>query len=333
MFDLTITFSGLCLLVREPTKLHVLMPPDQGHVHLPTLIFVDQAGTVQKVNITGMDLELPGAVGSNGFASDVPSEVYDFGMGLLGHRTVLRTLLDLPLPVQNVRTRLRLSAGKHGSWRRGGWWNFNIGGNVTTLRLPTAVDWLMHDVNLTHLTIKDMVSGRTFDVFPRDGAIHMLVVHVTPRELAAMGPQIPAHSTCPPNNHPGTHFGLYGPLLNPTGIATLPTFDRPKSHASGLCATPDAAHGHGSHADQHAADTSGDTAAANVAAVAAGAAAAAVAAAFSAAAPGVAAASAATAASAALEASTALRESAASVRAAAAGSELTCMIATAPAAG
>ncbi|HEX6372016.1 MAG TPA: hypothetical protein VF006_24035 [Longimicrobium sp.] len=320
MFDLTITFTGLCMLVRDPANnmLHVLMPFPGAHPHFARLIFVDQAGQVRKEEIAGMDLELPGVTGSNGFSPDVHGEVFDFADPLLVSRTVPRNLLDTsPPPNPPVRTRMRITAGKTGvPRRRGGWWNFNLT-TIESRRLPTALDWLINDVNLTHLVVRNTAGADTFDIFPRNGRIHLIVAHVTGPERDAIGPDIPDHSNCPPDKKAGDHFGLYGGLLNPPGIATPPLFDRPKSHAFGLCATPFAA--------ARAASLMRDQAAA----VAAGAAAAATAAAVATVAPGAAATSAAAAAEAAAAATAAV--TAAAAAAAAGGSELTCMITTAPA--
>ena len=147
---LALSGEGLDLVDPANGMLHVLMPFPGAHPHFARLIFVNQAGQVQKEEIAGMDLELPGVTGSNGFDSDVHSEVFDFGSSLLGVRTVPRGLLDpSPPPNPPVRTRMRITAGKTGiPRRRGGWWNFNLATPVSG-RLPTALDWLIDDVNLT----------------------------------------------------------------------------------------------------------------------------------------------------------------------------------------
>jgi hypothetical protein len=326
MFDLTITFGGLCLLVRDPVNgaLHVLMPDSTQHPHEPTLVYVDQTG-VKKPGIKGMHLHLPSVTGSDPFSSDVPSEVFDFGGTLLGSRTVRKELLDPESPLPGgVSARMRITAGKHGLVRHpGGFWNFKVLGGPAPRRLPTTLDWIINNVDLPHLVIEDKVGGGRFEVFP-DGAnrIHILVVHVPEPELKGMGPDVPGHSGCPDNEHPAEHFGFFSPLLTPGDPLTLPEFDGPTSHAHGLCSTRLRATHHTSHAHGQA------TAVATVAAVAAAAAAAAVLAPVN---PRAAMDAGAVAAVAAEAATAALTATDARAAGGSAGSELTCMITTAPA--
>lgn len=241
MFDLTITFAGMCLLVRDPAHgmFHVLMPEtDAAHPHYPRLVFVDETGTFRKEPIEKMHLELPGVSGSNGFSANAHPEVYDWDDPLLDRRTVKQALLDpaSPLP-SGVASRIRLTAGKHGDRRRGGLWAFN--GGTVVRRLPTAMDWVIEDVKLPHLTVEDKVGGGTFKVVPRNGAIHLLMVNVTAKERdAIVTTEIPPHADCPPANEDAHHMELYFPILDPPDSATLPKFDRAASHDAGLCATP-----------------------------------------------------------------------------------------------
>lgn len=326
MFDLTITFGGLCMLVRDPVNsmLHVLMPDSTQHPHVPSLVYVDQAGEVQQPDITDMHLELPGVTGSDPFSSDVPSKIFDFGGTLLGSRTVRKELLDpeSPLP-DGVSARMRLTAGKHGLVRHeGGFWNFKVLGGPAPRRLPTTLDWVINNVDLPHLVIEDKVGGGRFEVFPNGGnRIHILVVHVPQSELTNMGPDIPPPDPfhCPDNEHPAEHFGFFRPLLTPDNPLTLPEFDGPTSHAHGLCGTRLRATRHTSHAHGQA------TAAAAVAAAAA------TAAVLAPVNPRAAMDAGAVAAVAAEAATAALTATGAPAAAGAAGSELTCMITTAPA--
>jgi hypothetical protein len=330
MFNLTITFSGICMLVRDPAHgmLHVLMPETGAHIHHARLIYVDQSGAVQKQNITGMHLELPGVQGTNGFSADVHPDVFDFGASLLGPRSVPRSLLGpvSPLPAPPLRTRVRLTQGKHGGVRPGGFWNFTLpNGTVVPRRLPTAVDWEIRGIDLPFLEVKDMTGGGSFEIHPdSSNNLHVLMVNVMPEELQVMGPDIPMNSKCPEPNEEAHHFALYAPILNPSTAYLLPRFDRPASHAAGLCATPVAGVGGSGHTHVDAAVSAAAAAAKAAAGLASGASADSAALAASVAA--VAAASAALAAVSARPTHTP-----ASAAGGGAGSELTCVVSTAPA--
>lgn len=316
MFDLTITFTGICLLVPDSTRqvLHVLMPKTPAdHPHYPRLIFVDEAGDVQKKDIAGMDLELVGVSGGNGFAASVHPEIFDFGDTLLGPRKVKQVLLDPDKPKpEALISRALLTAGKFGNRRRGGHWKFEVGAGFKVRRLPTAMDWHIEDVGLSFLTVKDKLGGGSFKVYPKNGEIHLLIVHVTKKELDVIGPNIPPNADCPADGDDAQHLELYSPILDPVVSSTiLPKFDRATTYAAGLCATP-------TRATRVMSRAEADTATC----VAAAAAAAALATAPNGDSPARVAAVAA-AAAAAVATSTA-------AAAAAGGSELTCMVATAP---
>ncbi len=238
MFNLTITFAGLCLLVpdRANAMLHVLMPSTPGHEpHIPALVFVDQEGNVQCPEISGMHLELPQLL-SSGFDSAVGAEVFDFGGALLGERKVPRALLGDGAPAEPVRARMRLKAGRYSRARRGGgFWKFKGHNGPDSRRLPTAVDWVIRNVNFPHLEIKNTAGSDTFKVFPVNNAIHVLVVNVTQAELDVMGPDVPPHANCPPADHPASHFLVYRELLTPSDAFDPPEFDQVQSQGQGIC--------------------------------------------------------------------------------------------------
>jgi hypothetical protein len=242
MFDLTITFAGLCLLVPDGDKkmLHVLMPPTDatGHVHYPRLVFADQTGTGRCVDISGMHLELKNVASNGDFDPTMPAEVFDFNSGLMGTRWVERKLLEpvTPLPSE-VRTRVRLARGRHGgTYRRGGFWNFKVGEVLVSRRLPTAVNWLVPDVNANELIIHDRASTKMFIIHPdAAGTIRLLIVHVTDEELKRIGPDIPLPKACPPPEHPGTHLKLFCSLLTPANGCTPPKFDEVRTQLAGVC--------------------------------------------------------------------------------------------------
>lgn len=242
MFDLTITFAGLCLLVpdHDEKMLHVLMPETDatGHLHYPRLVFADRTGAGQCVDISGMHLELRTFAGDAAFDPAIPAEVFDFDSGLMGRRGVARRLLEpvSPLPT-GLRARVRLTRGRHGgTYRRGGFWNFEVDSVLVSRRLPTAVNWLIPDVNADELIIHDQAGEKTFIIHPdAAGTIRLLIVHVMDDELSRIGPDIPLPKACPPPEHPATHLKLFCSLLTPSDNCTPPKFDEIRTQLAGVC--------------------------------------------------------------------------------------------------
>lgn len=239
MFDLTITFAGICLLVRDEDKgrMHVVMPQTGGMVHFPVLVFVDNSGTVQKVDIPpNTDIDLTGLTGSNGLNLKMPDGVFDFDGPPYGPRTVSRPKVEAkPFPPE-VSIRANFAAGECKPLRRfGGFWDINSGGSVTTHRMATAVDWVIKDVAGSNLTV-DLGSAGT-RVVPLIGtSMHVLLVHVTPEEYKVLGEDVPGPSgPCPPADKPLHHFQLYFPVLSPSTVPDLPTFNKPRNVAEGVC--------------------------------------------------------------------------------------------------
>jgi hypothetical protein len=217
---------------------HVLMPSTDGHQpHIPALVYVDPDGTVNCRKISDMHLELRDITG--GLNPSVPPEVFDFGDDLLGSRSVDRTLVE---PVESlpdgVHARVRLTAGSHGGTHRlGGFWNFTLRDRSVVPRLlPTAVNWSIPGIRLSHLTIDNKAGRESFEVFP-DGNnnIHILIVHVTRQELEVIGPDIPPTPACIPHKHEASHFRVYRSLLKPEDDFIVPEFDEPRTRGAGLC--------------------------------------------------------------------------------------------------
>jgi hypothetical protein len=239
MADLTITFAGLCLLVpdHENDMLHVLMPPATGHVdHFPHIVFADENGAIQKKPIEGMHLELPPVEGSNGFDPGVGAEVFDFHSSL--GRKVDKAHLGIgaisPLS-KSVLARMRLTTGRyHRPRRAGGFWRH---GGSAPRRIPTAVDWVIRGVDLSKLTIKNKLGAGTFEAFPSvDNKIHILIVNVMQGELDAIKElDIPPHSKCPKDMERADHLDIYRKLLTRSDLfPSLPEFDKKRTTDEGI---------------------------------------------------------------------------------------------------
>lgn len=242
MFNLTITFSGLCLLVRDPVRrmLHVLMPTTAGYAHhIPAIVYRDQDDQVNCWKISNMHLELRDVTGS--CDPTMPTDVFDFDDELLGRRSVDPALLEVDqdgsLP-EKVQARVRLTAGAHGgTYRRGGFWNFNLpDGSVVPRPLPTAVNWVIPGVRRSSLAIDNKAGAESFEVFP-DGNdnIHLFIVHVTREELRVIGPDIPPTPACLRHQDAAMHLSAYKQLLTPAHALIVPKFDEPRTRREGLC--------------------------------------------------------------------------------------------------
>ncbi|HEY0019451.1 MAG TPA: hypothetical protein VGC13_24330 [Longimicrobium sp.] len=225
-FDLYITFSGLCMLVRRPDELLVLLPHTHDGDHKHVAVF----GSHRRYQ--------PEAAGGTPFVE------HELGRGVvslddLDADSKLRTNLQgfeiaditgCVSPVQNPGAIFAQIVVNQGApcprevceQHHGAYWNFRDPenhGSVKRQRLATALHWRIRDVReevdgreglMVRVTPS---SGQPYDVTlrPSGGQLRMYVFHTLPDEKPSSGPPHPRPIK---NGEKAPHFEHYFELFD-----------------------------------------------------------------------------------------------------------------------
>ena len=238
-FDLYVTFVGLCMLVKDGKRLHVLLPSTADHPHLACLLYnpsfdeteqgdLDPDRLAEKVALEHRQLNLSGLGSPDPLKPNFrQSNVFDLS-AFLGNRRVARRLLDTgdaaSEPSEAI-SRITLTAGKITLRKKGALWRM---GNNFEDHMAISVQWRIRSVPGNSLELKlqplDKL-GREHSLRLRaiDDEIRIWIYHVPKDEIPEQVPRDPVRPKEPDNpNKEALHFGEYYNVLPPKG--PLPVF-------------------------------------------------------------------------------------------------------------
>lgn len=237
-FDLSVTFSGMCLLVNDAGsgRIHALLPHVGHHhpEHLARLIYRaghergdGSADRVMKA-LEGRGLDLS-AVASGRERSSIPSDLFDMG-SIMGQK-ISRGLLQGD-GGRKVLSRIALAPYGAMTSNKGGLWKIAGHGRQ---RMATSVTWTLPGVpeDLLELTLNPLTgdcAGERLTLHPIeiDGALKVeLHVFHTPQDELPVGFPYDPDQTGGRRLDPGDaapHFEAYYSLF---GLPPVPRYDGP----------------------------------------------------------------------------------------------------------
>jgi hypothetical protein len=218
-FDLRIRIGGLCLLLRDGDRLHVLMPATPNHPdHLHHARFKHGQGDDAPHVKLGKTLDLTGLGSGDPTLGSIPKEVVSIGW--VTGKKVRRKLLE-SLPADRVRCHVQLPAGRLADRARGAEWEIERikDGEKKTQFMATDVFWTVKMPG-TSLKLDDLVPGVP-ELFPENykgrPTVHVQIVSE---------PAVPDTDE-PKKGDPAEHFEHYYLLFDGlSGTRPLPRFQR-----------------------------------------------------------------------------------------------------------
>ncbi len=241
-FDLDIVFVGLCMLVKDGKRLHVLLPRSAGaHEHEAKLFvhpsFIDGeelpgAEEPAEFELKNRQLDLTRLKPSDSPDLDfAKSNVFD--LGTFVDRKVPRHLLETGSGTTEPNAcaaRVTLAAGKMVKRKKGSFWKLTrTKPSFEEFRghMAIAVRWRIKDVEGDSITLQLMAlnnaAGRdeTATLFAVSGRIELWVYHSPKDDLPSAVPPDPK-TPIAPDDCKAPHFGMYYDLLPAVLEAPVP---------------------------------------------------------------------------------------------------------------
>jgi hypothetical protein len=258
-YDLYITFVGLCMLVDDEKRMHVLLPSTKEHAHVARLLYnpsfndteegdLDPDLDAKSIELEHLQFDLSGLKSPDPLKLNFrQSNVFDL-TAYNGNRRVERHLLDtgsITTEPSDVITRVTLGAGKITLRKKGSVWK--IGTNQPD-NMATSVQWRIRSVpgSALELPFKPL-DNKAPKLLPSvklraiDREIRIWIYHVPSDEVPKHVPRDPLPPV-KPNNEKGEalHFVEFYNLLPPrkdvpvfVGFGNCPSHETPPTERGG----------------------------------------------------------------------------------------------------
>lgn len=225
-FDLEITFTGLCLYVRDGAKLHVLMPSAAGcHIEKHESRVYTNRNWKRWEELGNCELDLSDLGGGSAANFDLPPTIFDFAT--LGYSVPQKYLKeDHP----ELYTRITLMNGEASFVEDGALWAMTDDRAKCEATAPVEMShqlrWKINDVPRDHLRWAFRQFGSNTpgeNPYPRPTAAKKLELHIThaPKENHPDGK---GSTPVPKECESRTHFEAYYSLLPSATLKPLPYF-------------------------------------------------------------------------------------------------------------
>lgn len=234
IFDLHVTFAGMCMLVLHGGQLHVLMP-STGWLHPHKAVLVYEArqenpaapeDSLVVLPLEGSEIDLTGLPGGGpptlqGYAGH--ADIVNLSADLQTRRTVPLKWLR-PGTSSTVRSRVTLATGTLVDHVPGGQWSVEGG---PPRPMATSAEWKVVGAGTDSLVIEVEGRHRTRRVLrplAGESKVHIVVMHVPGREVPRSKPTIPPPVGEPKHDSEARHFGAFYKLVAPGKPSRLPRY-------------------------------------------------------------------------------------------------------------